>query len=151
MQTIVIIIIAIIILAALVILFFTQFGANKKNFGNFSEVGTSETSYVSQLANEGACVGTGNSISCNNFCEGTICSGSTYKVSSCSAVGCKERCVDYWTDGSACNSGSSNDSCIGSNHHFSDNIQPHCVAITGKVGGGEFSRSDCYSLGCRWE
>ena len=52
MQTIVIIIIAIIILAALVILFFTQFGANKKNFGNFSEVGSNKTEDAVSAASE---------------------------------------------------------------------------------------------------
>ncbi len=52
MQTIVIIILAVIILAAVTILFFTQFGANKKNFGNFSDVGSNKTEDAVGAAND---------------------------------------------------------------------------------------------------
>ncbi len=139
MQTIVIIILAVIILAAVTILFFTQFGANKKNFGNFSDVGSNKTDEALTLA-AGSCDGTTTtSTACGNFCEGSDCTGTSYNnymVTSCTAVGCSGPC----DGGTGCDKGK--DRCVGDGV-YSKSITPSCDAITEK--------SSCLAVGCQWE
>ncbi|MCD6576244.1 MAG: hypothetical protein J7K73_03730 [Nanoarchaeota archaeon] len=152
MHTIVVVIIAIIVLAVITIAFFTYFGGSKQKFGVFSEVGENKTSDVISAANAGTCSGTGTStVSCSTFCGGTECSGATYTVSSCAAVGCDETCEDHYGDNAGtCGGAGADDRCV-KNGVYATAIYPNCGAIIGKVGGGSITKSDCESLGCTWQ